>query len=221
MSTRYSIPDLTQEKGLWRAGHKIVGGIDEAGRGTWAGPVFAAVVVLSPTISNNRMLGNVRDSKQMTARQRQKWAQLIKELCLDWGVGKATNKEIDRLGIVPATHLAARRALKQLKFTPDFLLLDYLKLEIINIPQRSFVHGDQKVLSIAAASVLAKTSRDEFMIDMDRIYPLYLFRSNKGYGTTAHQQALQKHGVCPIHRVSFKPVMEIKKALTGAFDRDR
>jgi ribonuclease HII len=215
VSPRYPAPDLTQEKELWRVGYRIVGGIDEAGRGTWAGPVFAAVVVLSPTISSNRLLGNVRDSKQMTARQRQKWAQFIKELCLDWGVGKATNKEIDRLGIVPATHLAARRALKQLKSTPDFLLLDYMKLEKINVPQRSFIRGDQKILSIAAASVIAKTSRDEFMIDMDRIYPLYLFRSNKGYGTAAHQQALQQHGICPIHRVSFKPVMEIKKCPHG------
>jgi ribonuclease HII len=221
VSARYPFPDLTQERALWRVGHSIVGGIDEAGRGTWAGPVFAAVVVLSPVISNNRLLGNVRDSKQMTARQRQKWAQIIKESCLDWGVGKATNKEVDRLGIVLATHLAARRALKHLKAMPDFLLLDYLKLEKIKVPQRSFIHGDQQVLSIAAASVIAKTSRDDFMIDVDRIYPLYLFRSNKGYGTAAHQQALQQHGICPIHRLSFKPVMAIKNALPGAFDRDR
>jgi ribonuclease HII len=215
VSATFPAPDLTQEQALWRAGHSIVGGIDEAGRGTWAGPVFAAVVVLSPTISNDRLLGNVRDSKQMTARQRQKWALIIKEVCLDWGVGKASNKEIDRLGIVPATHLAARRALKQLKSMPDFLLLDYLKLETITIPQQSFIHGDQQVLSIAAASVIAKTSRDDFMIEMDHIYPLYLFRSNKGYGTAAHQQALQQYGICPIHRLSFKPVMAIKKYPRG------
>jgi ribonuclease HII len=164
------------------------------------------------------LLGNVRDSKQMTARQRQNWAQQIKDICLDWGVGKATNKEIDRLGIVPATQLAARRALKQLKTMPDFLLLDYLQLTKITIPQYSFIHGDQQVLSIAAASVIAKTSRDDFMIEMDRIYPLYVFRSNKGYGTEAHQQALQQYGICPIHRLSFKPVMAIKNPPVGAFD---
>jgi ribonuclease HII len=102
-----------------------------------------------------------------------------------------------------------------LKSTPDFLLLDYLKLEKINVLQRSFIHGDQQVLSIAAASVIAKTSRDDFMVGMDRIYPQYLFRSNKGYGTAAHQQALQQHGICPIHRLSFKPVMAIKNAPRG------
>jgi ribonuclease HII len=197
-----------------------VGGIDEAGRGTWAGPVFAAVVILSPTGSNALLLGGVRDSKQMTISQRQKWVRIIKDVSLDWGVGKASNKEIDRLGIVPATHLAVRRALSQLKYQPDFLLLDYLKLDTVNITQRSFIHGDQRVLSIAAASVIAKTSRDDFMIGMDRIYPQYLFRSNKGYGTAAHQRALQKYGVCPIHRLSFKPVMAIKNAPAGAFDRN-
>ena len=94
------------------------------------------------------------------------------------------------------------------------------KLDKINIPQHSFIHGDQQVLSIAAASVIAKTSRDEFMVEMDRIYPQYLFRFNKGYGTAAHQHALQQHGICPIHRLSFKPVMAVKNAPAGAFDRE-
>ncbi len=221
MSATYPTPDLAQEKALWRSGYYTVGGVDEAGRGTWAGPVFAAVVILAPDASHAQLLGNVRDSKQMTVRQRQKWVRIIQEVCLDWGIGKASNKEIDRQGIVPATHLAVMRALKQLRTGPDYLLLDYLHLDKVNIPQRSFIHGDQRVLSIAAASVLAKTSRDDYMIGMDRIYPQYLFRSNKGYGTAAHQRALQQYGICPIHRLSFKPIKAIKNAPEGAFTQDR
>ena len=222
MAVRQQInPDLRQEYLLWQAGYSMVGGIDEAGRGCWAGPVFAAVVVLSPTVSNASLLEGIRDSKQMTARQRQKWSPIIKEVCLDWGVGRSSNVEIDRYGIVKATHLAARRALKQLKTTPDFLLLDYIKIKNIDIPQRSFIRGDQQILSISAASIIAKTSRDALMIVMDRLYPEYFFNNNKGYGTAAHHAALQQEGVCPIHRLSFKPVSECKNALERALSQNK
>ncbi|MGB8253455.1 MAG: ribonuclease HII [Anaerolineaceae bacterium] len=210
-SNNYSTPDLAHERILWKAGYCHVGGIDEAGRGAWAGPVFAAVVVLSDNASNTMFFGNVRDSKQMTSKQRDKWRSLIQYYCHDCGVGYATNDEIDSLGIVPATRLAAQRALERLSFIPDALLLDYLKLPDVSIPQKALVRGDQQVLSIAAASILAKTERDMFMRDMDETYPGYLFRTNKGYGTRAHQQGLEKLGICRIHRVSFKPVMMIKK----------
>ncbi len=157
---KHSVPDLSQERIFWRSGYAHIGGIDEAGRGAWAGPVFAAVVVLVDNIMNKILLGNVRDSKQMTPLQRYKWGPVIKENCLDWGVGFATNDEIDALGIVPATRLAAQRALQKLSSLPDALLLDYLKLPDSSTPQKALVRGDQQVLSIAAASILAKTERD-------------------------------------------------------------
>jgi ribonuclease HII len=202
-------PDLSKELELWQSGFQFVGGIDEAGRGCWAGPVFAAVVVFSPGKPPASLLDKVRDSKQLSARQRQKWAGVIKTTSLEWGVGSASNQEIDTLGIVPATRLAARRALNQLKTWPDFLLLDYLRIQELKIPQLAMVRGDEQVLSIAAASILAKTSRDDFMTEMDVAYPVYTFRTNKGYGTAAHRRALDQNGICPIHRLSFKPVMAV------------
>ena len=210
-SNNYSTPDLAHERILWRAGYCHVGGIDEAGRGAWAGPVFAAVVVLSDNDSNSMFFGNVRDSKQMTPAQRDKWRSLIQYFCLDWGVDYASNDEIDSLGIVPATRLAAQRALQKLSCVPEALLLDYLKLPDVSIPQKALIRGDQQVLSIAAASVLAKTERDSFMNEMDVTYPGYSFRTNRGYGTQAHRQGLATLGICRIHRVSFKPITAIKK----------
>jgi ribonuclease HII len=208
--THIVVPDLSHEEVLWKAGWSLVGGIDEAGRGAWAGPVFAAVVILAAGGANSHLLGNVRDSKQMTPAQRKKWTLPIKQLSLDWGVAHATNEEIDKLGIVPATQLAAKRALLQLKTMPDYLLLDYLKLPDVSIQQEALVRGDQKVLSIAAASILAKTARDDYMVELGRVYPAYSFYSNKGYGTAAHQQAIIKSGICCIHRVCFKPIARMK-----------
>jgi ribonuclease HII len=204
-------PGLTRELDLWKAGYKTVGGIDEAGRGSWAGPVYAAVVVFSPEAIPTELIGNVRDSKQLTAGQRQKLAGGIRTASLDWGIGNATNHEIDFLGIVPATRLAAKRAIARLINPPEFLILDYLIIEELSIPQIALVRGDQQVLSIAAASILAKTGRDDCMIQMDALYPAYSFKTNKGYGTPTHQRALKQVGVCPIHRMSFKPVLAIRQ----------
>jgi len=204
-------PGLTRELGLWETGYKTVGGIDEAGRGSWAGPVYAAVVVFSPEAIPSELIGHVRDSKQLSAGQRQKLARAIKGTSLDWGIGHATNKEIDSLGIVPATKLAARRAVMRLIRPPDFLLLDYLIIEELTMPQVALVRGDQQVLSIAAASILAKTRRDDRMNQMDNLYPAYSFKTNKGYGTEVHQRALKLVGVCPIHRMSFKPMLAINQ----------
>jgi len=197
---------------LWKAGYRKVGGIDEAGRGCWAGPVYAAVVMFSPEAITAELIGHVRDSKQLTPSKRQKLTGIIKAVSFDFGIGSATNAEVDSLGIVPATRLAARRAIDQLRNPPDFLILDYLILEDFTMPQLALVRGDQLVLSIAAASILAKTGRDEFMNQMDTIYPEYSFKTNKGYGTTAHQRALRQVGVCPIHRMTFKPVVAINRA---------
>jgi ribonuclease HII len=204
-------PQLTWELELWKAGFKTVGGFDEAGRGCWAGPVYAAIVLFSPESPPINLIGHVRDSKQLSPRQRQNLTGVIKAASHDWGIGSATNEEIDSLGIVPATKLAALRALDKLKTPPDFLMLDYLIFEELTIPQLALVRGDQQVLSIAAASILAKTERDDFMNQMDTRYPAYSFCTNKGYGTIAHQRALMRSGVCPIHRMSYKPVLVVNQ----------
>ncbi len=196
-------PDLEFELSLWKAGFTRVAGVDEAGRGPLAGPVFAAAVILPNTPEVARRLSGVRDSKQMSPVAREAWAPVIKTLALAYGIGCASAQEIDALGILPATRLAARRALEGLSRPPDHLLLDYLQLPDYPAPQASLVKGDARSLSIAAASVLAKTTRDALMCDLDRQYPGYGFAAHKGYGTASHRAALARLGPCPIHRRSF------------------
>jgi ribonuclease HII len=147
----------------------------------------------------------------MNVHQREFWAETIQEQAQAWGVGSATHSEIDQLGILPATRLAMQRALKQLSVTPDHLLIDALFLPDLNSPQTALIKGDQRSLSIAAASILAKTSRDALMRQEDKRYPLYGFRRHKGYGTRFHQQALAENGPCAIHRMSFRPLRELSE----------
>ena len=199
-------PTLEFEYQLWEEGFRIVAGLDEAGRGAWAGPVYAAAVVL-PT--NNKildLLSGVRDSKRMTPLQRDRWRGCIQSASVTWTVGSATHKEIDVLGIVPATCLAMQRALDDLVYQPNHLLVDYIQIRDCACPQLSLPKGDCRSLSIAAASVLAKTARDEYMRQLDTQYPGYGFARHKGYGTAQHQAALAKLGPCTIHRFSFKPI---------------
>jgi len=196
-------PDLNLERLLWKASLRWIGGVDEAGRGALAGPVAAALVVLTPHLHLSRTLAGVRDSKQMTPPQREIWAARIKEVALAWGVGFASAEEIDVLGIVPATRLAATRALESLSITPEYLITDYLLLSEIPLPQIALVKGDRRSLTIAAASVLAKTARDALMQGMDAQYPGYGFARHKGYGTPQHREALRRMGICAIHRRSF------------------
>lgn len=196
-------PDLSFEQELWRAGVASVAGIDEAGRGALAGPVAAAAVVLPTDPGLARLLKGVRDSKQMRPHERQAAREVITRHALAWGVGFATAEEIDLVGIVPATRLAAWRAVDSLCVTPGHLLLDYLFLPDINLPQTALVKGDCRSLSIAAASVLAKTSRDALLCELESAYPGYGFATHKGYGTQAHRHALQRLGPCPVHRRSF------------------
>ncbi len=210
------LPSLNLEIDLWHQGYRRVGGIDEAGRGALAGPVAAAVVILPPQPHIAEDLRGVRDSKQMTPAQREAWAGKLPALVLDFGVGFASPQEIDALGILPATRLAARRALQALKSPPDYLLLDYLRLPGVELPQHSLPKGDARVLSIAAASVLAKTRRDNLMRAYDNRYPGYGFARHKGYGTAAHRQALQTLGACPIHRRSFAPLRLLSAAANSA-----
>jgi ribonuclease HII len=196
-------PDLSFESALWSQGLQFIAGIDEAGRGALAGPVAAGVVILPARQDLPTQLSGVRDSKQMTPDQRAQWAQKLRLIALAWGVGFAKASEIDALGIVPATRLAAQRALQQLSIQPQHLLLDFLQLPQVSLPQTPLVKGDERSLSIAAASILAKTTRDALLCDFERQYPGYGFASHKGYGTAAHRLAIQRLGLSPIHRRSF------------------
>ena len=205
----YFYPTLKFENYLWSSGLQYVAGLDEAGRGCWAGPVCAGAVILPPQNEILKKLHGVRDSKQMTALQRTHWAEAIKSCALSFGVGFSSNSEIDRIGIIIATRLAMLRALDFLTIQPHFLLLDYMLLRTLDIPQASLVKGDVQSLSIAAASVLAKTERDRLMVEMDGKYPGYGFAQHKGYGTPQHQQNLKRIGASPIHRFSFAPVRDL------------
>ncbi len=212
-------PDLTFERRLWKSGLKYIAGLDEAGRGALAGPVAVGAVVLRDGAlllpssrhgkrrlppSERELLDGVRDSKQMTPADREAAAPRIKDLALCWGVGFASSMEIDECGIVAATRLAALRALDQLFVFPDYLLTDFrLELPELDIPQTALVKGDALCLSIAAASVLAKTARDALMREMDLQVPGYDLARHKGYGTAAHILALQTKGYSPIHRKTF------------------
>jgi ribonuclease HII len=197
----HPFPTLEFERYLWNGGFTRIAGIDEAGRGAWAGPVAAAAVILPANPSLTRTLHRVRDSKLMTPLARETWAPRVKESAVGWGVGFASAEEIDTLGIVPATKLAATRALENL--LPDYLITDYMIFPEIDLPQTGLVKGDQRSLSVAAASVLAKTARDALMRELDGQYPAYGFARHKGYGTRLHQDAIKKLRRCEIHRKSF------------------
>lgn len=199
-----SNPDLTYEKYLWRH-YRYIAGLDEAGRGALAGPVAVGAVILPKNKARlARTLAGVRDSKQMTPLQRESLAPRIKETALAWSVAFASAEEIDTLGIVPATKLAAMRALQGLSVTPAYLLTDFrLELPQVDLCQTSLVKGDALCLSIAAASVLAKTTRDAYMCRLDLEYPNYGLGKHKGYGTQAHRLALRRWGYSSIHRKSF------------------
>ncbi len=186
-------------------------GLDEVGRGPWAGPVTAGAVCLPCDRSDLlTVLEGVRDSKQMTPRQRVGLVEAIKATAVAWGIGSASSTEIDTLGIVPATRLAMHRASLAAQIQPDYLLLDSLKWDDPqHIPFQSMVRGDSLSLSIAAASVLAKVWRDDYMRQLDERYPSYNFGKHKGYGTALHMAALREYGVCDEHRRSFAPVRNL------------
>jgi len=206
---RQNMPGLVFEKNLWDAGFNFIGGLDEAGRGAWAGPVYAAIVVLPKDKEIKKQLGGVRDSKKMTACQREKWAEVIKLITDFWGIGFADHNEIDEYGIVPATKLAMQRAIGKLKRIPDYLLIDAVKLSETLIPQSILIKGDSRSLSIASASVLAKTERDRIMVEYDSIYPEFGFYRHKGYGTFLHRQRLEKNGPLDIHRKTYAPIKRL------------
>ncbi len=199
------------EKKYLEDGHQIIAGIDEAGRGAWAGPVSAAAVIL-PLDHKDLLdeLEGVRDSKRCTRLQRDRLYEVIKEVARAVGVGLASQQEVDKLGIVPASKLAMTRAVNKLKVRPEMLLIDghYMQLPDIDLPQEAFNKGESKSLSIAAASIIAKVERDRYMITIGDQYPDYGFGRHKGYGTVQHRVALGEFGPCLLHRRTFRPVKE-------------
>ena len=198
-------PDTVFETELWNSGLLYIAGLDEAGRGALAGPVSVGAVILpnDPTLLSSTLAG-ARDSKQMTPHKRESLAPKIQEAALAWAVGFATAEEIDMQGIVRATRLAAIRALHQFMITPQYLLTDFrLELPQLDISQTSLVKGDARCLSIACASILAKTERDALMRELDSQYPGYGLAKHKGYGTQAHRSAMKRLGSSSIHRRSF------------------
>jgi ribonuclease HII len=197
-------PNLAFERPLWEAGLKLIAGIDEAGRGALAGPVAAGAVVLPADEGVRQRLSGVRDSKQMTPTERETWAKAIQGVAVAYAVGFASSEEIDSLGILAANRQAMQRALASLGCTPDHVLLDCFLLPELPIPQTSLIKGDCRVLSIAAASVLAKTARDAHMRLLDEKFPGYGFTIHKGYGTPAHRRAIAALGASAVHRKSFR-----------------
>ncbi|MFO7584765.1 MAG: ribonuclease HII [Anaerolineales bacterium] len=196
-------PGLHLEQALWSQGYKFIGGMDEAGRGAWAGPVMAALVILPADPEIGLTLAGVRDSKTMSPLQRERAALTIQAAALAWSLGEASAAEIDELGILPATRLAFSRAIQNASLLPDFLLLDYIHWPGLQNPHLTLKKGESQSLSIAAASVLAKTTRDRRMVSLDERVPGYSLARHKGYGTRIHAEALKRLGVSNIHRCSF------------------
>jgi ribonuclease HII len=201
-------PTTEYEQNLLAAGHRRIVGIDEAGRGCWAGPVVAAAVILAPeTVAHPDRLDGVDDSKQLSSAARVTGYQRVLEHAEAVGVGIVPAYMVDAFGILPATRLAMLTALLQLPCQPEALLIDAVTLPNLSLPQLALIKGDARSLTIAAASLVAKVTRDRLMENADRAYPAYGFAAHKGYGTTRHQHALRQHGPCPLHRRTFAPLL--------------
>ncbi len=200
-----TIPTLENEQRLWQQGYVRVAGVDEVGRGALAGPVMAGAVILPAGAPLEGIWSRVRDSKLLTAAQREEMAQEVAESALAWGVGAAEVCEIDALGIAAATRVAMTRAITSLQACADYLLIDWVRLSAVNIAQESHTKADARIVSVAAASILAKVTRDRWMCEQSRHFADYEFASNKGYGTAAHLAAITRLGGCPLHRMSFAP----------------
>lgn len=199
--------DLAEEKNLFEQGYEIIGALDEAGRGPLAGPVVAACVIFKANFSINDELKTVNDSKKLTPKKREDLFEHIKNNFIEVGVGICDHKTIDRINILQATFLAMKKAIGSLKNKPKFLMVDgSIKLPNFSTPQQAFIKGDEKIFSIAAASIIAKVTRDRIMAEMDKLYPAYGFIKHKGYGTKFHVEKIKQFGPCPIHRLSFNKV---------------
>lgn len=200
---------LEYENTAYADGYEIVCGVDEAGRGPLAGPVYAAAVILP----KGHIIEGVNDSKKLSEKKRDELFDKVIDECVAYSVGIATEQEIDEINILQATFLAMRRAVEGLNVKPDIALIDGNKTPGLDIEQRAIVKGDGKSANIAAASIIAKVSRDRYMLEMAEKYPEYQFEKHKGYGTKLHYEMLEKYGVSPIHRKTF-----LKKFFEKQFD---
>ncbi|MCX5845360.1 MAG: ribonuclease HII [Deltaproteobacteria bacterium] len=190
----------TFERHAHQRGYKLIAGIDEAGRGPLAGPVVAAAVILSLDYENTE----IKDSKQLSARKRERLYEIIKQDALSIGLGVAEASIVDAVNVLQATLIAMKEAIANLSITPDYLLIDGTHRIFLSIPQETIVKGDSLSLSVASASIIAKVSRDRIMEIYHRQFPQYNFLKNKGYGTGEHREAIKKYGHCKIHRRSFR-----------------
>jgi len=205
------LPTFDQEAALQAQGYRLIAGVDEVGRGALAGPVMAAAVIL-PLGIEIPWLGSVRDSKQLSPKQRERVFDLVQRAGIPFGLGSVPHATIDEVGIVQATRMAMAQAVDSLPWRPDFLLVDALSLPEVDLPQKGIIRGDQLSFSIACASIVAKVSRDRQMMELDGVYPGYGLARHKGYGTRQHLQCLGQLGPCAIHRRSFAPVWGLSTA---------
>ena len=205
------LPTFDQEAALQVQGYRLIAGVDEVGRGALAGPVMAAAVIL-PLGVEIPWLGSVRDSKQLSPRQRERVFDLVQRAGIPFGLGSVPHATIDEVGIVQATRMAMAQAVDSLPWRPDFLLVDALSLPEVDLPQKGIIRGDQLSFSIACASIVAKVSRDRQMMELDGVYPGYGLARHKGYCTRQHLQCLGQLGPCAIHRRSFAPVWGLSTA---------
>ncbi len=202
------MPSFVEEKRLEAQGYRLIAGIDEAGCGALAGPVVAAAVILPSDIAAP-WLKQVRDSKQLTPARRELLSYYIHEIAISVGIGAAPHDVIDTQGLTRARRLAMKLAIDQLSPPPEALLIDYISLPNVPLPQRGIKGGDSLCVSIACASIIAKVARDHLMMELDQVYPGYKLAQHKGYGTREHLLCLHQLGPSPIHRQSFQPVKEI------------
>lgn len=192
---------LEYENNLYNEGITLIAGVDEVGRGPLIGPVVACACILPVNFYHK----DIKDSKKLSEKKREEMYKIIKENAISIGLGIVSEKVIDEVNIYEATKIAMKEAIKNLNITPGHVLIDAMKLEL-NIPSTSIIKGDAKSESIAAASIIAKVTRDHMLDEMDKEYPMYDLKNNKGYGTKKHLEALQTYGPCKYHRVSYSPV---------------
>ena len=200
-------PTFAEEKLLKARGYDLIAGVDEVGRGALAGPVVAAAVIL-PGNTKGRWLNQARDSKQLSPAKREVLFQYIQESATAIGIGSASHEVIDTRGIVKATRLAMKSAIDKIFPSPRYLLIDYISLPEVFLPQKGITFGDSKCLSIACASIVAKVFRDRLMVEFDGVHNGYGLARHKGYGTRQHLDCLNRLGPSPIHRRSFRPLKE-------------
>jgi ribonuclease HII len=222
MSKSYSLPTLQKEIALLKQGYRFIAGLDEAGRGAWAGPVVAAAVILPLNHPQkvSQTLARLNDSKKLRPTVREELFAVLQQTALAVSVGVASAATVDEINVLASTRQAMGQALADLTHPPDYLLLDHITLPQIDLPYLAFPKADCLSLSVAAASVIAKVTRDQLMVDFNDRYPGYAFDRHKGYGTALHRAALAKLGPCPIHRLSYQPLKMLRNEdlITSAFE---